>query len=402
MMRTRNYFMMAAFGCMLLSGCHDSKKPEGEPTESKAPSGQPADQLSITTKAQAEQNITLAPVEAGNTLAGYQAKGKIALPDNASWHIGAIAQGRAEQVLVNVGDPVRKGQILAWLDSDEVRQARAAFANAIAERSRVQAAHALAETNLARSNRLLALKAESISQNEAAKQEVVNAQSATQQAENIVTRERLHLSEILGVAPDRIDATSMQDNMPLRAPGSGRVLQKNITPGSVILPSTDAFVIGDLSHLWMLASVDAAALAKLKVGEAATVTLPDVPSATYDGRITNLGQEFDPTTRMIQVRIAITLPDSRLRPEMLANAEFAIGEAKPALFVPQEAVQQVNGEDVVFVQTAAERFHVQTVQLGEIVNGKVRVLQGLTAGQRVINRGSFIAKSELLKSSIGD
>jgi RND family efflux transporter MFP subunit len=152
----------------------------------------------------------------------------------------------------------------------------------------------------------------------------------------------------------------------------------------------------------MLASVDAAALARLAVGETATVVVPDVPGATYQGKITNLGQEFDPTTRMIQVRITIAHPDERLRPEMLANAEFAAGQPKPALFVPQEAVQQVNGEDVVFVQMAADRFRVQTVELGEIANGKVRVIQGLQTGQRVISRGSFVAKSELLKSSIGD
>jgi RND family efflux transporter MFP subunit len=190
--------------------------------------------------------------------------------------------------------------------------------------------------------------------------------------------------------------------IPLTAPAGGRILQKNVTPGATISPSTDAFIIGDLSHLWMLASVDATTLSKLHLGQTAMVTLPDVPEVTYAGKITNLGQEFDPVTRLMQVRIELRNLDNRLRPEMLASAEFATGAGIPAVLVPQEAIQQVNGQDVVFVRIAPDRFRVQTVQPGENMRGNIRILQGLTAGDQVITHGSFIAKSQLLKSSIGD
>jgi membrane fusion protein, heavy metal efflux system len=107
-------------------------------------------------------------------------------------------------------------------------------------------------------------------------------------------------------------------------------------------------------------------------------------------------------TRLMQVRIEIGNPDSRMRPEMLASAEFATGAGTPAVLVSQEAIQQVNGQDVVFVRMAADRFKVKTVQTGENMRGNVRVLQGLKPGEQVITHGSFIAKSQLLKSSIGD
>jgi cobalt-zinc-cadmium efflux system membrane fusion protein len=190
--------------------------------------------------------------------------------------------------------------------------------------------------------------------------------------------------------------------IPIKAPAGGRILQKNITPGSTISTSTDAFVIGDLTRVWMLASVDAATLSKLHIGQTATVTLPDVSDATYTGKITNLGQEFDPVTRLMPVRIELRNPENRLRPEMLASAEFATGTGIPVVLVPQESIQQVNGQDVVFVRVAADRFRVQTVQTGEIIRGEVRILQGLKPGEQVITHGSFIAKSQLLKSSIGD
>lgn len=402
-MRTTRSIWMVTLGCVLLAGCRDSKKNEQTDKSSGVEkTGQRADQVKITAQAQRDQKITLTPVEAGVSVGSYQAKGRIALPDNATWHVGVLAEGRVERVYFNLGDSVGRGQVLARMHSHDVHEARAAYANAMSERTRAQAAEELAQKNYERSQRLYALKAESVVQTEDAKQQLVNAQSATREAGNNVHREEAHLSEILGVVPSANMSDDSQDLMPIKAPASGRILQKNVTPGAVISPSTDAFVIGDLSRLWMLASVDAAALAKLKSGQPATVTVPDVPGATYQGVISNLGQEFDPTTRMIQVPITVTHPDNRLRPEMLANAEFGTGDGKSTLFVPQEAVQQVNGEDVVFVQTASDTFHVQTVQLGESARGKVRVLKGLIAGQEVINQGSFIAKSELLKSSIGD
>jgi cobalt-zinc-cadmium efflux system membrane fusion protein len=87
---------------------------------------------------------------------------------------------------------------------------------------------------------------------------------------------------------------------------------------------------------------------------------------------------------------------------MLASAEFATGAGISAVLVPQEAIQQVNGQDIVFVRMAPDRFRVQAVQTGENVRSNVRILQGLKPGEQVITHGSFIAKSQLLKSSIGD
>jgi multidrug efflux pump subunit AcrA (membrane-fusion protein) len=368
-------------------------------TESKGSSNE----VMLSAQAQAEQKIEIAPVELGNAVGSQRAKGHIVLPDNATWRVGVVSEGRVEKVYFNLGDSVKQGQVLARIHSHDVHDIRAAYANAVAERMRLQAAEALAQKNYDRSQRLYALKAESVSQVEMAKQELVNAQSATREADTIVLREETHLTEILGVQADvLIDNSDDADLIPVKAPAGGRILQKNVTPGSTISPSTDAFVIGDLSRLWMLASVDAATLFRLHLRQATTVTLADVPEASYTGKITNLGQEYDPVTRLMQVRIEIDNPDNRLRPEMLASAEFATGAGIPTVLVPQEAIQQVNGQDVVFVRVAVDRFRVQAVQTGENARNKVRILQGLKPGEQVITQGSFIAKSQLLKSSIGD
>ncbi|MBN9615415.1 MAG: hypothetical protein BGO25_03420 [Acidobacteriales bacterium 59-55] len=387
--------------CLFLYGCRDAKTPSGEAGNTQ-PRGQQADQVTLTQQAQTEQQITVAAIEIGTAVSPHQAKGRIALPDNATWRVGVLVEGRVDHVNANLGDYVHQGQVLAFMHSHDVHEALAAYANAVIERTRLQDAEALAEKNYGRSQRLYALKAESVMQVEDAKQALVNAQSSTREADNNVQMEAAHLKDTLGIDPRQIGNSGGAELVPIKAPASGRILQKSITPGATISPSTDAFVIGDLSRLWMLASVDADVLSQLHIGQHATVSVPDVPGATYSGAIENLGQEFDPTTHLIQVRIVIAHPDTRLRPEMLANADFSIGSGRPTLLVPQEAVQQINGQDVVFVQVAPDRFRVQPVKLGEIVQGRIRIQQGLSAGDKVITNGSFIAKSELLKATIGD
>jgi multidrug efflux pump subunit AcrA (membrane-fusion protein) len=395
--------LMILASCCFMTGCRQAPDNTKEESNSPAESKISSDEIILSTQAQSDQKIEVAPVEQGTALLPQRAKGRIVLPDNATWRVGVLAEGRVEKVYFNLGDYVSKDQVLARMHSHDVHEVRADYANALAERSRFQAAEALAQKNYERSLRLYALKAESTSQTEEAKQELVNAQSATREADNNVHREKSHIEEILGIPADAPDDGSPDfDLIPIKAPASGWILQKNVTPGATISASTDAFVIGDLSRLWMLASVDAPTLSKLHVGQDATISLADEPAVTRHGKITNLGQEFDPVTRLMQVRIEISNPDARLRPEMLANAEFETGDGAPSLFVPQEAIQQVNGEDVVFTRLTPERFKVQAVRTAETLQDKVRITSGLAPGQQVIIRGSFLAKSQLLKSSIGD
>ena len=384
----------------LLSSC---EKKEG--VHAKAPESgekkEASNEVTLTAQARAEQKVAVAPVVRGVAVLPERARGRIALPDDATWRVGVLVEGRVGQVYANLGDLVKKGQVLARMHSHEVHTARADYANALAEQSRLKAAEELARKNYERSQKLYTLKAEALADTEVARQQLVNAETQTREASNIVTREEAHLTEILGLAP-KPSAGDQADLLPITAPAYGRVLEKNVTPGATISPSTDAFVIGDLRRLWMLASVDAATLSKLRVGQGARVFIPDVPDETYAGVITNLGQEFDPTTRLIQNRIEIKHPDARLRPEMLATAEFDIRAGTPTLEIPQEAIQQVNGQDVVFVHIAADRFRVQPVELGPVIENRVRVLKGLEPRDQIITRGSFIAKGQLLKASIGE
>jgi len=329
-------------------------------------------------------------------------KGRVALADDRTWRVGVRTVGSVVAVYAGLGDYIRKGQVLARYHADEVRDSRAQYRAAVSELDRAKAAALQAQRNRDRAQRLLDLKAGSLQQVEQAQQDLVSAQAAIKKFQIEVERGRDLLEDGLRVPadppPNRKDET--EDEVPIIAPANGYIIEKNVTPGKTVELSTVTFVIGDLSKVWMFASVRQEDLDKLRIGQAAFVTLPGLESARFPGKVTNLGQQFDPSTRVMQVRIELNNPRNRLRPEMLANAEIPVGARKPKLLLPSGAIQQVDGQDVVFVRTAPDRFAVHPVRIGETSGGRTPVFEGVQPGDQVAIRGSFILKSQLLKSTL--
>ena len=183
--------------------------------------------------------------------------GRITLADDRTWRVGVLTEGRVEVVNAGLGDYVKKGQVLARMHSHALHDARAEYQTSRVNLNRLQAAAALAQKNYDRMQALLALKAASIQQTEQARQELVNAQTALHDGQIAADRDRIHLEENLGVSAD-LPSSGHDENadlIPIIAPGSGYILDKMVTPGSTVEPSTDTFVIGELSQVWMLASV---------------------------------------------------------------------------------------------------------------------------------------------------
>jgi cobalt-zinc-cadmium efflux system membrane fusion protein len=394
--------MALFFGC----GTGPSKGSEGATTASgpaaaKSPGAQGSkDEIVLTADEQATGKIQTQAVENTDALGVLRVAGRIARADDRTWRVGVRTEGLVRTVFVNLGDAVRKDQVLARYHADEVREERAKHRNAVSELQRRQAAAALAKRNYERAQALLELKAGSVVQVDQARQDMVAADAAVNDAQTEVDRTVDLLEDDLGVPVDPKPGQEELDQVPIFAPAAGYVLEKNVTPGETIAPGKDAFLIGDLSQVWMLASVRQDNLGRLRVGQQATVTLPGLGDERFVGRITNLGQELDPTTRAMQVRILLNNPGQRLRPEMLANADLHTGERQSMLTVPADAVQQINGQDIVFVRTAPDRFKVRPIQIGVTSEGRTPVVDGLKAGEQVVVHGSFTLKSHLLRASM--
>jgi cobalt-zinc-cadmium efflux system membrane fusion protein len=398
-MKRQNLTCFAVLAIVLLGACNQPPVPVETPAPKETTRH---DEVVLTPEQQSSAAIQTQMASVSNEPDLLRVKGRVALADDRTWRVGVRTIGSVIVVYAGLGDAVHKGQILARYHADEVRDSRAQYRAALSELDRAKAAAAQAQRNRDRAARLLDLKAGSVQQVEQTQQDLVTAQSAVKKAEIEVDRGRDLLEDDLRVPadppPNRKDET--EDEVPIFAPGDGYIIEKNITPGKTVDLSSVTFVIADLGKVWMLASVRQEDLGKLRTGQAAYVTLAGADGFRASGRITNLGQEFDPATRMMQVRIELANPNGRLRPEMLANAEIPIGAGKPVLLVPSDAVQQVNGQDVVFVQTSADRFTVRPVRAGETADGKTPILEGIQAGDRVAIRGSFILKSQLLRATL--
>ncbi len=398
----KSTFLLALLSASLFfAGCgHPGASTEASaaPKEPNAAKGE----IVLSPEQQASAHVETQAVVASSNPEMLRVKGRIALADDRTWRVGVRTIGSVTQVYANLGDHVRKGQILARYHADEVRDSRALYRAALSELDRAKAAVAQTQRARDRAQRLLELKAGSVQQVEQTQQDLIVAQSAQKKAEIEVARGRDLLEDDLKVPADppanRQDET--EDEVPILSPGDGYVIEKNVTPGRTVELSSVTFVIGDLSKVWMLAAVRQDDLVKLRPGQAAFVTLAGQNDTRLAGKVANLGQEFDPNTRVMQVRIELANTDNRLRPEMLANAEFPIGPGAPAIRIPSDAVQQVNGLDVVFVRTAADRFVARPVRLGEAADGKIPIFEGINAGDVIAVRGSFILKSQLLKSTL--
>jgi len=397
-MRRQRLILVA--GILCLGACSKPRASTEIPAGKEAKSN--PDEVVLSSDRQADAMIEIQPVALSKEPAMLRVKGRIALADDRVWRVGVRTVGSVVAVYAGLGDYIHKGQILARYHADEVRDSRAQYRASVSELNRAKAAALQAERNRDRAQRLLDLMAGSQQQVELAQQDLVTAQAAIRKAEIEVDRGRDLLEDDLRVPADppadRKDET--EDNVPIIAPADGYIIEKNVTPGKTVELSSVTFVIGDLSRVWMFAAVRQEDLNKLRVGQGAFVTLPGSEDLRFPGRISNLGQQFDPETRVMQVRIELNNPANRLRPEMLANAEIPVGGGKTALLVPSDAVQQVNGQDVVFVRSAADRFSAHPVIVGETSGGKTPILEGIKAGDQIVVRGSFIMKSQLLKSAL--
>jgi RND family efflux transporter MFP subunit len=132
------------------------------------------------------------------------------------------------------------------------------------------------------------------------------------------------------------------------------------------------------------------------------VTIQGNPDEPFSGRVAMVGDTLDPQTRTVPVRIVVPNPGTRLRPGMFATAQIAGAQTKSAVFVSQDALQDINGMTVVFVTNDGTSFRAQTVTVGTSSEGKTEIVNGLRRGDQVVAGGAFMVKSAMLKGTMGE
>ncbi|HEX4651308.1 MAG TPA: efflux RND transporter periplasmic adaptor subunit [Granulicella sp.] len=400
--------------CVTLAGCSGKTTPPPQDNSAatatqstdKSSNGgaQANDVVTISADGQHRVGIVVQPVEAQQIPRELTVAGQVQMDEQHTSHIGAIADGRIISVSALPGAPVRKGETLGDLHSHMVHETVGALMQAFADVDRQQSAVAFATEAQQRYHHLYSIQAASLEESQRSDQDLRQAQKMLVDAQTNVHMEREHLSELLNVDPEWLTPKTVYEKelIPIVSPIDGVVMTRNVTVGQVVATGFETFVVSNLHTVWVTASVNEKDLSLVRVGVPATVTSQGYPAQIFHGRVAMIGDMLDPQTRTVPVRIVVPNPETLLRPGMFATANISESQTRDALFVPEDALQDINGMRVVFTTTNGTIFKAKTVTVGTRSQGKVEILDGLAPEDRVVVQGAFMVKSEMLKGTMGE
>jgi len=365
------------------------------------PSQLPSNVTIIRQDSQQAAGFALTKVHARTLPLTTPAVGSLTVNEEKTDHIGVIFAGIVTQVLVNVGDQVNAGQVLARLHTHDLHDAISAYQSGLAEAERTRRLIDYTRHNRERYDSLYQIKFASRQEAEQAAMDYRNAVADRDKALAMLQAARTHLADMLEVADDKISESDLHaETIPIKTPRSGIVMARYLTPGMALNPGAQTFTVSGLATLWMMAAVSEENLEGLRIGMPVTISVRAYPSVTFGGQIVQLGPQLDPATRTLTVRVLVPNRDGRLRPEMYATAEIARNASRWALFVPEVSVQNLNGNAVVFMRRPNSEFEATPVKTGARVDHEVEIVEGLKDGEEVVTDGAFVVKSQFLTRSL--
>ncbi|MGO9227773.1 MAG: efflux RND transporter periplasmic adaptor subunit [Bryobacteraceae bacterium] len=207
-------------------------------------------------------------------------------------------------------------------------------------------------------------------------------------------RKRLELWDISSQQIDEVGRTGKPiENLTVYAPASGYVTERNAFPKQHVTTDTVLYTLADLSTVWVVADVFEYEAAGVRLGQAATLTLDYLPGRTFYGRVSYILPDVDPASRTLKARIAFDNPGELLKPEMYGQVEIRTSGAR-RLMAPESAVLDSGDRQVVYVDRGNGTLEPRPVHVGERAGGKVEILEGLKAGERIVTSGNFLLDSE--------
>ena len=186
----------------------------------------------------------------------------------------------------------------------------------------------------------------------------------------------------------------------LKAPIDGVIVDRTSAPGELVGKDKEIYTISDPTDLWVIAEIKERDAGAVKTGQEATFRVLSYPGEQFRGNIVRVGNEIERESRTLEARIEVDNSDGRLKPGMFADVEITIDVLKDALVVPDAALQTEEDNQIVFVALDTTKFQKRVVKLGLEHQGRVQILEGLKAGEKVVTDGSFILKSEMLKGEM--
>jgi cobalt-zinc-cadmium efflux system membrane fusion protein len=356
-------------------------------------------ELRVPPDLQRKWGVATGPVEHLTVSGALRLPGVLALDQQRSARISAVLEGKVVSVAADLGDAVKKDQVLVVLHSPAFTQAQSAFLLAYSRRG-------AARRELDRAKELVRDEAIQVKEYQRRQADFEAASTDYSLAES-----NLHA---LGWGHPQIEAMVQRASkasadpsdlvdpyLRVRSPIDGRVIARDLVVGEHVHPDKLLFEVSDLSTLW--AMLDAREQDLPAIGAASRVAIESqvYPGRTFDGRVARVGDVVDEKLRTIKVRVEVPNPGLLLKPNMyIQGAVQTNGRSRQVLGVPEEAVQTIDGEPSVFVVTAGKGFAVRTVQPGDAIGASRAILRGLDGTETIVVSGAFNLKGEWLKSSL--
>jgi len=384
---------------LLLIGCGQRPTPpasEAAPTSPAAPGT--LREIRVSPELQKKWGLVTAPVERLAVTGTVTLPGVIALNQQRTALVTSLIEGRVTSIGADLGDQVRAGQVLVVLHSPALAQAQTAFLQANARR-------AVARRELDRARELL--KDEAIQQKEVLRRQAEFDAATTEFG---LAESSLHslgwdhpqldalLRKASSAGPDMSDV--VDPTLAIRASIDGRVITRDVVAGEHVHPDKLLFTVSDLSTVWALLDAREKELPNLTAGGRVAITSEVYGTRSFEGRLTRIGDVVDEKLRTIKLRVELPNPGLVLKPNMFVQGSLALGGGpREALGVPEDAIQTIQGEPVVFVLGPGGGFSVNPVVIGERIGTRRAVTGGLDGRAVVVVAGAFNLKAELLKSS---
>lgn len=290
--------------------------------------------------------------------------GKITPTEQKQARVYALVSGRVQSVKVELGDPVKQGQVLAVMQSTEV----AGVSNDLS----------LAKANLEMARKNMETRRSLYESNLVTEQEWLTAQVEYNKA----TSELIKAEQV-----SAITGGSAAAGYTLKAPITGSVIEKNITGNSEVRQDNDntLFTIADLSTVWVIADVYESDIRNIHIGDPVKINTLAQPDKEYSGRIEKIYNVLDATNRTMKVRISMPNPEQELKPEMFARV-YLTSRTKGGrkLCVPAKAVVMDNSKRYVIVKKDTV-LSIREINLIKRIGDKA-FIDGLQEGEQVVTQ----------------
>jgi cobalt-zinc-cadmium efflux system membrane fusion protein len=321
-------------------------------------------------------------VASGSIQASYRFQGEVRFNEDRTAHVVPRLAGVAQAVPANLGETVKKGQLLAVIASTALSEQRSELLTARRRRD-------AARTTYEREKKLWQDRI-------SAEQDYLQAQTALQEADIALQNARQKLA---AVGADTGGGAGL-NRFEIRAPFDGTIVEKHLALGEAVKEDASIFTLADLRTVWAEFAVSPKDLATVRVGQKVVVSTSAFESKV-EGTVSYVGALLGEQTRTARARVTLDNPKGAWRPGLFVTVSV-LGDSQAApLVVSTEALQTVDNRPVVF-KAVPDGFVAAPVKVGRTDGRNVEVLQGLKAGDRVASSNTFILKAELGKASAAE